>query len=277
MTDADRERVAELVALGLERREARWLVEEFPRAVQPDTDDDLWSAARRRLAGEPLQYVIGHWPFRSLELDVDARVLIPRPETEELVDVVLGELARSGAVAPLLFDLGCGSGALGFAVLDELRTRGVSASLVALDESRDALDVARANARKHDLRTVSFVHSSWFAALDESLRGRADAIVANPPYVGEGELATLDPVLRHEPRGALVSPDAYGVAGFEDLSIIVREALAWLRPGGSLVVEHGESQGAALVSLAHALGYVQIRDLADLSGRPRKFVARRCA
>lgn len=276
MTDANHDPVAELVALGLERREARWLVEEFLGA-DPDVRDDLLAAARRRLAGEPLQYVIGHWPFRSLDLDVDGRVLIPRPETEELVDVVLDELARGAAAAPLIIDLGCGSGALGLAVLDELRTRGVAATLVALDESRDALEVARANARKHRLSAVSFVHSSWFGALDDSLRARADVIVANPPYVGEDELATLDPVLRHEPHDALVSPDAHGVVGFEDLSIIVREARAWLRPGGSLVVEHGESQGAALVSLARAHGYAQVRDLDDLSGRPRKFVARRCA
>ncbi len=265
--------VADLVALGVERHEARWLVEEF--ATRPDADQStLLAAARRRLAGEPLQYVVGHWPFRALDLDVDPRVLIPRPETEEMVDVALGELSGADR-APLIVDLGCGSGALGLAILDELRSRGVGGALIAVDESTAALDVARANARKHALRAVSFVASSWFDALDHSLRSRVDLVVANPPYVGDSEMADLDPVLGHEPRGALVSPDARGVVGFEDLSIIVDEAFEWLRPGASLVVEHGVGHREALRGLASARGYVDVRGVDDLSGRPRVFVARR--
>jgi release factor glutamine methyltransferase len=275
VTDANPDPVAELVALGLERREARWLVEEFLPGGDPEALPALLAAARRRLAGEPLQYIIGHWPFRALDLDVDPRVLIPRPETEGLVDVALGELALSSSLAPLLVDLGCGSGAIGLAVLDELRSRGVAATLVAIDESRDALDVARANARKHQLFSVSFVESSWFDGLDDSLRGRVDLIVANPPYVGEAELAGLDPVLGYEPLGALVAPDAEGVAGLEDLAIILREASLWLRAGASLVMEHGDTQHDALVELAERHGYVDVRDVDDLSGRPRVIVAKR--
>jgi release factor glutamine methyltransferase len=275
VTDANPDPVDELVALGLERREARWLVEEFLPGGDPEALPALFAAARRRLTGEPLQYIIGHWPFRALDLDVDPRVLIPRPETEGLVDVALGELAISSSLAPLLVDLGCGSGAIGLAVLDELRSRGVAATLVAIDESRDALDVARTNARKHRLFSVSFVESSWFDVLDESLRGRVDLIVANPPYVGEAELAGLDPVLGYEPLGALVAPDAEGVAGLEDLAIILREAPLWLRAGGSLVMEHGDTQRDALVELAERHGYVGVRDVVDLSGRPRVIVARR--
>ncbi len=281
VTDANPSTVAELVALGIERHEARWLLEEFDSPLDP-THRALLAALERRLAGEPLQYIIGHWPFRSLELDVDARVLIPRPETEELVDVALGALAESvnppdvarAARAPLILDLGCGSGALGLALLDELRSRGVLASLIALDESLDALDVARANARKHALTAVSFVRSSWFDELDPSLRGRVDLIVANPPYVGDAEMASLDPVLDHEPRGALVSPDAQGVVGFGDLEAIVVGAREWLRPGGALVLEHGEAHRDALVSLARSQGYVGVVDEDDASGRPRKFLAR---
>jgi len=275
VTDANHDPVAELVGLGLDRREARWLVEEFLPGGDPDSLTVLRGAAQRRLDGEPLQYIIGHWPFRSLDLDVDPRVLIPRPETEGLVDVALGELAAAASLAPLLVDLGCGSGAIGLSLLDELRVRGVAATLVALDESTDALDVARANARKHHLHAVSFVASSWFDALDSSLRGRVDLVVANPPYVGASEMQTLDPVLRYEPLGALVSTDEGGVVGFGDLDLIVRESLGWLRPGGSLVMEHGEEQRAPLIELAKDYGYVHVRDLDDLSGRPRTFVARR--
>lgn len=275
MTDANHDPVAELVGLGLDRREARWLVEEFLPGGDPDALAVLRGAAQRRLNGEPLQYIIGHWPFRSLDLDVDPRVLIPRPETEGLVDVALGELAAAASVAPLLVDLGCGSGAIGLSLLDELRARGVAATLVALDVSSDALDVARANARKHHLHAVSFVASSWFDALDASLRGRVDLVVANPPYVGASEMETLDPVLRYEPLGALVAPDKGGVVGFGDLDLIVRESLGWLRPGGSLVMEHGERQRAPLIELTKVHGYVDVRDLEDLSGRPRTLVARR--
>ncbi|MDH2903839.1 MAG: peptide chain release factor N(5)-glutamine methyltransferase [Actinomycetota bacterium] len=277
MTDANLDAVAELVGLGLERREARWLVEEFLPGADPAGRTALAGATRRRLEGEPLQYIIGHWPFRTLDLDVDPRVLIPRPETEELVDVALGELASSASLAPLLLDLGCGSGAIGLSLLDELRSRGIVATLVALDESRDALEVARANARKHRITNVTFLESSWFAALDDSLRGRVDLIVANPPYVGEDEFAGLDPVLGYEPRGALVAPDADGVVGLGDLALIVREAPAWLRPGGSLVMEHGDAQRPALLALAEEAGFVDRRGVDDLSGRPRIIAARRPA
>ena len=277
MTDVNHDAVAELVELGLERREARWLVEEFLPGADPEALPLLRAAARRRINGEPLQYIIGHWPFRTLDLDVDPRVLIPRPETEELVDVAMAELAAAGITAPLILDLGCGSGAIGLSLLDELRVRGVAATLIALDESPDALDVARANARKHSLHAVSFVESSWFADLDDSLRGRVDLIVANPPYVGDAEMAALDPVLGYEPLGALVSPDSHGLAGFEDLGLIVHDARDWLRPGCSLVLEHGEDQGRAVVDWAVECGYVEVRDRHDLSGRPRTLAARRPA
>jgi len=123
--------VGELVQAGLERREARWLVEEFGSKSDPDARGGLDEAARRRLAGEPLQYVLGHWPFRSLDLDLDARVLIPRPETEELVGIALMELTRCAVASPTILDLGCGSGAIGLAILAETRQRAVAATLIA--------------------------------------------------------------------------------------------------------------------------------------------------
>jgi len=267
--------VVELVDAGIDRREARWLVEEFVLGGDPDAHDALRAAATRRLNGEPLQYIIGHWPFRSLDLDVDQRALIPRPETEELVSVALRELAMSAVPAPLIVDLGTGSGAIGLSLVSELLTRGVAASLIAIDESSDALALARQNARKHRLDAVTFIHSSWFGSLDASLRGRVDLIVANPPYVGEVEFGGLDPVLRHEPRSAIVAADAADVAGFDDLDIVIREAHAWLSTGGVLVCEHGDSQRRAVLELTDVMGYRFVEDLDDLSGRPRILVARR--
>lgn len=270
MTDANAERAAEFVNAGLERREARWLVEEFG-----DDDDALRESVQRRLSGEPLQYVIGHWPFRSLDLDVDERVLIPRPESEELVEIALKELRRGEVSEPLIMDLGCGSGAIGLALLDELRGRGVAATLVAVDESLDALELAQRNARKHGLDNVAFVHSSWFDDVDPSLRERVDLIVANPPYVGDVEFGGLDPVLRHEPRGAMVAPDALGVTGFADLAIIIEQATAWLKPGGILVCEHANTHRDAVLAAAKIAGFHQVNDLDDLAGLPRIMVAQR--
>ena len=275
MTDVNAALVAELVDAGLDRREARWLVEEFVVGGELEAAVALSAAAKRRLDGEPLQYIIGHWPFRSLDLELDERVLIPRPETEELVGVALKELASGDVVAPTIMDLGCGSGAIGLALLDELRERGVGASLLAVDESLDALALARRNAAKHRLHAVSFVHSSWFEAVDRSLRSHVDLIVANPPYVSDEEFAGLDPVLRYEPRDALVAPDAKGVAGFGDLQVIISEALDWLAPGGVLICEHADTQRDAVLRVATSAGFHDVKDLDDLAGHPRVMVARR--
>ena len=272
MTAAKRELVAELVAEGLERREARWLVDEFATC---DDLDKLRSAVERRRSGEPIQYVLGHWPFRSLDLDVDGRVLIPRPETEELVDVAMKELARQGAAAPAIMDLGCGSGAIGLALLGELAQRGVAATLVGVDESEDALVVARANALKHDLQDARFVRSSWFDDVDEALRGTVDLIVANPPYVGADEFERLDAVLRHEPLGAIISNDSGGVVGFEDLATIIASAPGWLAAKGVLVCEHSNLHRDAVLDAARHAGFTGFEDLDDMAGNPRILVARR--
>ena len=275
MTDANPFLISELIGAGLNRREARWLVEEFMPGGDAEAILALRLAAQRRLDGEPLQYIIGHWPFRELDLDVDPRVLIPRPETEGLVDVALGELARSGVVAPTILDMGCGSGAIGLALVHELAERGVAATLVALDESADALAVAKRNALKHRLNSVSFVHSSWFDDLDPSFRGHVDLIVANPPYVGVDEFDDLDPVLRYEPRGALIADDSSDGVGLADLEVIISGAPQWLSNAGTLICEHGDRQRTAVLERARRAGFRDVRDLDDLAGSPRVLVARR--
>lgn len=261
---------ADVVAAGVERREARWLLEEFGGDVAR-----LAAAVERRRRGEPLQYIVGHWPFRGLDLDLDRRVLIPRPETEELVGVALDELAARRVAAPTLLDLGCGSGAIGLSLVSELAARGVRATLVALDVSPGALAVARRNARKHALTSVSFLEGSWYEALDASLAARFDLIVANPPYVGVVEYRDLDPVIAHEPRGALVAADARGVPGLADLVRVVEGAPHWLVAGGALVVEHGDRHREALRRVAAGAGLRDLVDHDDLAGKPRILVAHR--
>jgi len=275
VTGVKHDLVAELAASGLDAREARWLVEEFVSGDELNDLSALYAAAQRRRDGEPIQYVIGHWPFRSLDLDVDPRVLIPRPESEELVDVALGELAKRNDRAPVIMDLGCGSGAIGLALINELAGRGVAATLVAVDETRDALVVARNNAIKHELQAVSFVQSSWYDDLDESLRSRVDLIVANPPYVGVLEFEDLEDVLRYEPLGAIVAPDAHGVVGFEDLEAIISGALDWLSPIGTLICEHSNVHRTAVLDAATRAGFHSVDDLDDMAGHPRILVARR--
>lgn len=273
MTDAKAALLDELAASGLERREARWLVDEFFLGGDPDACSFVRAAANRRLAGEPLQYVLGHWPFRELDLDVDPRVLIPRPETEELVSVALAELAARDLGAPVIVDLGCGSGAIGLALLDELARRGVRANLLAVDVSKDALDVARSNALKHGLPQVSFVRSSWFDELDSSLRGHVDLIVANPPYVGAQEYPHLERVLDYEPRIALVAGDDQGMEGFADVGHVIAGARQWLSDDGVLVCEHGERHGPLAMRVARDAGFAHVRDLTDLAGKDRVLVA----
>jgi release factor glutamine methyltransferase len=273
--DANPFLVSELINAGLNRREARWLVEEFMAGSDHEAIAALRAAAERRLSGEPLQYVIGHWPFRTLDLDLDARVLIPRPETEELVGFALAELAIVNVAAPLIMDLGCGSGAIGLALLQELIDRGVHATLVAVDESSDAIAVAKQNAHKHQLLRVSFIESSWFTSIDQSLRGRVDIIVSNPPYVGAEEFATLDPVLGYEPMGALVSEDTDLAVGFSDLATIISGAREWLAPNGVLICEHGNMQRDVAVTAAQSAGFSTVVDLDDLAGHARILVARR--
>jgi release factor glutamine methyltransferase len=226
----------------------------------------------RRLAGEPLQYVVGRWGFRTLDLFVDRRVLIPRPETEEVVERALAELDRviladqRRSEGPVL-DLGTGSGAIALSLAVERE----GLEVWAVERSPAALEVARANlAGLGSAATrVRIVEGSWFAPLPEGLRGRLALVVSNPPYVAE-----TDPlpavVAEWEPAEALVP----GPSGFEAVEEIVSETLGWLAPGASLVVELAPDQAERAVELASSVGYAAARWEADLSGRPRMLIAR---
>ena len=236
----------------------------------------------RRLRGEPLQYVLGSWEFRGIDLMVDPRVLIPRPETEVVAGIAIDELARTGARTGkgdpwsagltefAVADLGTGSGALALALVTALP----DAAVWATDASLDALAVARANLSSIGFAAtrVRIVHGSWFDALPLELRGELRLVVSNPPYVSESEFAELPTeVAAYEPTGALVS----GPTGLECLEVIVRDAPQWLAPDGVLVCEHAPHQADSARALAHAAGFTQVDTRADLTGRARALVARR--
>jgi release factor glutamine methyltransferase len=272
--------------------EARYLIEEASGSsaeewieiadVRPPmrAETRLWEMVERRCAGEPLQYVVGSWSFRGLDLMVDRRVLIPRPETEVVAEVALEEAERVGLrrarhrlalVAPepraAVADLGTGSGAIALALEAELP----EVEVWATDVSDDALDVARANVAGCAASRVRIARGSWFDALPAELRGSFQLIVANPPYIAEHEVPGLpDEVIAHEPTGALVA----GPAGTEALEYLVAGAIGWLAPGASLVCEIAPHQAVAMQARAQGRGYAEALVRNDLSGRPRVLVAR---
>jgi release factor glutamine methyltransferase len=224
----------------------------------------------RRLAGEPLQYVLGRWSFRGLDLLVDRRVLIPRPETEVVAEVALAE-ARRAAAPFVAADLGTGSGAIALALAAELP----DAEVWATDRSAEALAVARANRGAVDPSAASRVHFAegmWYEALPGGVRGRLWVIVSNPPYVTEAEFAGLPGEVRdHEPTAALVA----GPTGRESLEELVAGGLDWLAPGGALVLELAPDQAAPMREVAGMAGYEGVAVHRDLAGRDRVLVARK--
>lgn len=291
---------AELFAAARDRlgseTEARWLVEEvsgypWPElAIDPGLEPSdrarsrLDSLIERRLAGEPLQYVLGRWPFRTLDLMVDARVLIPRPETEQVVEHALKELGRLDADADAgearprrsarprtVVDLGTGSGAIALSVAAERP----NTTVYATDASPAALEVAAANLAGLGGRAatrVTLAEGSWWDALPEGLRGRIDLVVSNPPYISSGEMAQLEPAVRDwEPVTALES----GVTGLEATEqILAGAAGGWLRPGGTAVIEIAPHQSEDAIRAARAAGFSDARVERDLAGRDRVLVAR---
>ena len=214
----------------------------------------LWQTlCARRLTGEPVAYLTGHKEFFGLSLQVDSRVLDPRPDTETLVDWALEILPGDGANLRIV-DLGTGSGAIALALQHERP----KAEVWAVDASADALVVARANAERLHL-PVQFAHGSWLSPLT----GRFDAIVSNPPYI-----PSADPhlaALTHEPLSALAS----GGDGLDDIRLIIEQAPTHLKPGGWLLLEHGWDQSEAVQALLSQAGFDEVQSKADLAGIAR--------
>jgi release factor glutamine methyltransferase len=223
----------------------------------------------RRARGEPLQYALGSWSFRGIDLMVDARVLIPRPETEWVVEIALREAHRVGLRdrASVVADLGTGSGAIALALEAALPL----ATVWATDVSEAALAVATANVAGTGARRIRCAHGDWFQALPGELAGRLDLVVANPPYVRDDELPTLEPEVRdHEPRRALVS----GPTGLEAIEHLVTTVGNWLSDGGVFVCELAPAQRDAAVELARRAGFAEAEVHDDLTARPRALVVR---
>lgn len=229
-----------------------WLIAHDGDALPLHAQKAYLDLCRRRSAGEPVAYLTGSKEFHGLALAVDARVLVPRPDTETLVHWSLDVL--SGQVLPTVLDLGTGSGAIALAI----RRARPDAQVSAVDASAAALAVARANGEKLGL-PVQWLHGHWFAPV----HGRFGLIASNPPYIAEGDphLAAL----AHEPRSALTS----GPDGLDDLRHIVQHAPEHLADGGWLLLEHGYDQAEAVRCLLAARGFQAVQSRNDLAGIAR--------
>jgi len=241
-----------LATLGRAPGDRAWLLAHDRDPVQAEWP--MFAALlRRRAAGEPVAYLLGEKEFFGLPLQVDARVLVPRPDTETLVNWAL-ELLPDGRAARVL-DLGTGSGAIALAV----SSNRPMASVDAVDASEDALHVARANAARLGL-PVRFFAGDWFGGAPD---GRYELVLSNPPYIAEGD-RHLD-ALRHEPLSALTS----GPDGLDDLRAIVAGAPARLCDGGWLLLEHGWDQADAVRGLLSAAGLEEVQSRTDFGGNQR--------
>jgi len=231
------------------------------RLLEDDQAERFADLLTRRLAGEPLAYIAGSREFWSLELHVTPATLIPRPETELLVEQALARIAPEQSLA--VAELGTGSGAVALAIAHE-RPR---ARVVATDLSPAALAVAAKNGRRLHVDNVTWQQGDWCAALGSE---RFDLIVANPPYVAATDPPWLSGSLRYEPRLALLA----GADGLAAIRTIVAQAPAFLRPGGGLLLEHGYAQGAQVLALLRSRGFTEVIDYPDLGARDRVAGAR---
>lgn len=236
---------------------------QFERPLTQEQTDILRERILRRARREPVQYIVGDIDFRTLTLKCDSRALIPRPETEELLDFVLEKLnaLRPAGTPARVLDLGTGTGAIALSVAAERP----NTQVVAVDKFADALALARENLESTGVSgEIEFLQSDWF----ENVAGTFDAIISNPPYLTQAEWECAQPEVRdHEPLSALVA----GNAGLHDLERILRGAREHLAPGGFVALETGIAQHDALAEIARECGFEKTESVNDLSGRPRFF------
>jgi release factor glutamine methyltransferase len=241
-----------LHALGRPETDRAWLLAHDADALGAAQREEFIRLCERRAGGEPLAYIVGHKEFFGLELAVDPRVLVPRPDTETLVEWALEVLAPRSA--PRVIDLGTGSGAIALAI----KHRRPAAQVEAVDASAGALDVARRNAQALGL-DILLRQDCWLGGA----QARYDLVVSNPPYVAQDDPHL--PALAHEPVAALVS----GTDGLQDIRAIAGQVAAHLAPGGWLLLEHGWDQAAAVRALLAAAGLGSITSRKDLAGLER--------
>lgn len=245
---------AELLLVHVLDKPRSWLIAHADDVLDQTQVSAFAALVQRRGEGEPVAYITGHRGFWTLELEVTPATLIPRPETELLVELALARMTPTSRVA----DLGTGSGAIALAIARECPT----AKVVATDASADALAVAQRNAAKHGIGNVRFAHGDWLMPLAGE---RMDLIVSNPPYIEDADPHLGQGDLRFEPTSALAS----GADGLDDIRRIAAQAREHLEPGSWLLMEHGWNQGAAVREVLYAAGYRDVVTVQDLERRDR--------
>jgi release factor glutamine methyltransferase len=234
------------------QRDEAWLIAHGDEQLSAQYIAAYGALIARRAAGEPVAYLTGSREFYGREFAVTPAVLIPRPETELLVELALQRLPADGG---RVLDLGAGSGCIGVTIAAERP----QAQVMLVDASADALDVARSNAHRYAALNTTLLNSDWYAAIGDA---RYDLIVANPPYVADGDAHLQQGDLRFEPQSALVA----GADGLADIRRIVAGAPAHLLSGGWLICEHGHDQAEACTALLQQSGFIQAFTARDLAG-----------
>ena len=248
---------AELLLAHVLQKTRTWLHTWPEYELSAEQTQEFEQLVARRVVGEPVAHLLAQQEFWSLDLIVTADTLIPRPETERLVELALERIPPTAAWR--IADLGTGTGAIALALAKERP----ACSVIATDQSAAALAVAEDNARNNRLHNVTFRRGNWFEALQDE--APFDLIVSNPPYIKETDPHLLQGDVRFEPTTALTA----GPDGLTDLQHLIDQALPHLKPGGWLLLEHGYDQGEAVVQLLQEAGFVQVSDYPDLAGLPR--------
>jgi release factor glutamine methyltransferase len=244
------------ILLGLVLKQSRTYLLTFPETeLTLEQVQIFFALVDRRVIGEPIAYLTGEKEFWSLPLNVTPAVLIPRPETELLVELILKQFGER--VDLRVLDLGTGSGAIALALASEQPNW----QITAVDQSEAALEVARENARRLNMSSIDFIGSSWF----ENVTGQFDVIVSNPPYIAEGDIHLAQGDLRFEPQRALVA----GKTGLADIITISHRAKSYLKPQGTLFFEHGFDQADAVTALLREQGFQSVETFRDLAGLDR--------
>ena len=247
---------AEILLCHLLQKDRAYLITWPEKDIDSTTVDTYQQLIQRRLSGEPIAYITGQREFWSLNLSVNQHTLIPRPETELLVEHILEHYPANSTIK--LADLGTGSGAIALALASE-RSKW---QIIATDQSKQAINIAQQNATQLKLNNIEFRQGSWFQPLTGE---QFDIIVSNPPYIAENDQHLRQGDVRFEPRSALSS----GADGLDDIRQIADQARQYLHSAGLLIVEHGYDQQQETQRIFNSLGYKKIQQLEDIAEKPR--------
>ena len=236
--------------------DAAWLISHENDSLEANQLEALEALVQRRLNGEPIAYILGSREFYGLQLKTTPATLIPRPDTETLVEAALAKIPQNASLN--ILDLGTGTGAVALAIASQRPQTKVTA----VDASLEALKVATENAQSLNLSNVRLIESNWFSALGGE---KFDVIVSNPPYIAKDDEHLKQGDLRFEPLSALAS----GVDGLDDIRKIIQDAPDYLNPNGWLMLEHGYNQAHAVAALLNARGFSKVAHAKDIAGTLR--------